>query len=1325
MRSARGKGSVAGGVTIFVSVAAAGVGILAWKNWHSDIAGGIAFVVSLVAAVLAAGLQWAAMRQDQSGPTVSDVLESLAREVRRTAEAEAEQWAIDQPWVIPVEFTSDADSLGVDWADVERAAQMRRTTRRTTRAQGPDDLTGTLTEISRVFARVPSQRLVVLGGPGAGKTVLAGYLTRQMLSERREGDPVPVILGLASWNPAEETLPDWMANRLAVIYRGLGAPAPNRDNRTLAQALIDDRSLIPVLDGLDEIDPAVRGFAISAINEALHPGMPLVVTSRYDEFATAVEPPRGAPVRLNGFAVIRLSDLSPAMAIDYLRASAGGPRSSERWRDVFEHLEHEPGSKAGRILRTPLMLGLARALYNPAPRRDGKTASLPNPAELLDGRDVEVHLLSGFLDAAYRSPIGKQRRPPASGRARQSLEAIARNLDQRKGRDINWWDFRLIIGQPRQIDGWIVAIAVFLATAPLTKSGNAFILAIGSYPAAALVPGAPADGRPRRVLLGFPTLASLRKTLLIAVLTGLFTGAMGTFLAGWTTGVIAGAVMGFTTWLTGPLWKVFSLDDPAEITTATPRRALAWDRTACIIQAAEGAVSGGALAYVIRRQPEFGIMFCVILCLSALLRGAWGRLVLARIWWRWKAGTPLRLMAFLDDAYHRNVLRQVGPSYQFRHAALQHYLAPPEAVAVRAPVTSMACTPGGRYLIAGGDGDRLLVWDIAASPEPVPIASIRYWDLDSAGAEIGSVAISPDGRLLAAAASKGGKGEIGLFDLSDPANPFFVSKLKAHLGTVTCLAFHPDGGILASGSTDRDVTLWDTTDQVTLRKIASMTHQRPVRTVLFAPDGTSLVTSDNDSKIVVWDLRNPQWPVAQSMLRSSVTGICDTAFSPAGGLLAVSGQKDTVEIWKEPCGDNPEMLHRIDQDAALTAQFHPDGQFLATGSREHGATIWDIRKPGQPGAISRGTGPGPVHSIAFPSASVMVTGGPSITAQAWDPGNPDVSSPVPQANCAPQPEQLARVTHPSGKVIALSFGLGGRVLISGGRSSQAIIWDISNPKLPARAASVWHGPKRSWSRMIDTLAVHPGGSLLATGGWGGYVALWDLSNPREPAEAALFRAHQTRVAAIAFHPSGQLLATASDDKSVLLWDIAEPAAPRQVRILHGHDNHAARATGFSQDGRWLATGGRDGTVVLWDLTDPARPSPRHRLQGRTSWVYSAVFSHDTTLLAAGGRKSGALWQLRDGESPELIADGISFGSYRAAFTAGFDPCKRELLTGSWHDTAILWNLTDLGSSQQATILAGGQKKVTSVAFHPDGGIIATGSLDSSIILWKPGIRQET
>ena len=138
-------------------------------------------------------------------------------------------------------------------------------------------LAGEGKQICDKFGLVPTRRLIVLGAPGAGKTVLLMRLVRDLVARRENADdPVPVLLSLASWNPDKE-LREWLVSRLLVAYPHLKDPAPIDGSNNIAEALLEQGLILPVLDGLEEIAHEVRGKAIGKINEALRPGEGIVL----------------------------------------------------------------------------------------------------------------------------------------------------------------------------------------------------------------------------------------------------------------------------------------------------------------------------------------------------------------------------------------------------------------------------------------------------------------------------------------------------------------------------------------------------------------------------------------------------------------------------------------------------------------------------------------------------------------------------------------------------------------------------------------------------------------------------------------------------------------------------------------------------------------------------------------------------------------------------------------------------------------------------------------------------------------------------------------
>jgi hypothetical protein len=473
--------------TLGVLSAGAGLWGLRWtvdkvraRELNGDLAGVLSFGFSGIGLVLGAAsliVSWHAYRADRAehaaGSTPGGIADDLVSAVRTQWEAEARVRRLNDPYPLPVSWRPAEADLIEDWDLLCRQAV--RGGCEPGAARTPAALAGADAEIAEVFTqRAPGRRLLVLGEPGAGKSMLLLTLLLGLLDQRPPGGPVPVIFPLASFNPAQQDLKAWMAERLNADYPGLRAPARTpHSGLSLADLLLRERLVLPLLDGFDELPEDLRPRALHALNEAMPPGNSFVLAGRSDEYRAALHPTTGVPVRLTATAGIQLLPLTASVAADYLERDAGGTGtvSADRWSPVVEQLR-VPGSALAQVLVTPLMLFLARTIYNPRP---GETsAALPDPAELCDRQRLptparlRAHLLDAYLPAAYR-PHPQYPCPWDPDRAQRAFASLAAHLmDNLAGTtDIAWWQLHRAIPRLRHfvITSVVVATSAVLSPA--------------------------------------------------------------------------------------------------------------------------------------------------------------------------------------------------------------------------------------------------------------------------------------------------------------------------------------------------------------------------------------------------------------------------------------------------------------------------------------------------------------------------------------------------------------------------------------------------------------------------------------------------------------------------------------------------------------------------------------------------------------------------------------------------------------------------------------------------------------------------------------------
>ncbi len=221
VRRRRLLAAVAGGqlpVTLLVVLATnAALAQHRWPGWlelvrtHPWLSLVVLEAVTVCLAVLVSGLSGPDQhaKAPVGDPDLAGVADRLAVAVKRQWNDEAELRQLNDPYPMSVRWDPADPDLVADWPALVRLA----TTgpgwpgpRGGTWANDPAGLTGTDNGLVDVLDRVPTGRLVVLGDPGAGKTILLVRLVLDLLSRRRPGDAVPVLLPLASWNPEDQDL---------------------------------------------------------------------------------------------------------------------------------------------------------------------------------------------------------------------------------------------------------------------------------------------------------------------------------------------------------------------------------------------------------------------------------------------------------------------------------------------------------------------------------------------------------------------------------------------------------------------------------------------------------------------------------------------------------------------------------------------------------------------------------------------------------------------------------------------------------------------------------------------------------------------------------------------------------------------------------------------------------------------------------------------------------------------------------------------------------------------------------------------------------------
>ena len=340
-------------------------------------------------------------------------------------------------------------------------------------------------ELTKQFLTLSRRRLVILGAPGSGKTTLAVQLLLRLLEVRTAVEPVPVLLTANGWDTtAHPRLRDWLAFRLGKDY-----PALRAIDETMPGELVDSGMVLPVIDGLDELDPAYRPALLSTLNDSLAGTDPLVLTCRTGEYVDAVE---NADV-LTAAAVIEARPLTARDAADYLD-SCLPPRQRSGWNPILDTLRRNDDTPLADVCSTPLGLWLLRGVYI---ENKSDPTPLVDPARYPDADAIKAHLFDELIPALItkRRPVRdgseplRPRRGWQPGPTRRWLAYLAVHL--RGERDLRWWHLATAVPS-RVITTLMVLVGALIAgliAGPMNGLTLGLVAGLNGGPEFALVRG--------------------------------------------------------------------------------------------------------------------------------------------------------------------------------------------------------------------------------------------------------------------------------------------------------------------------------------------------------------------------------------------------------------------------------------------------------------------------------------------------------------------------------------------------------------------------------------------------------------------------------------------------------------------------------------------------------------------------------------------------------------------------------------------------------------------------------------------------------------------
>lgn len=556
-----------------------------------------------------------------------------------------------------------------------------------------------------------------------------------------------------------------------------------------------------------------------------------------------------------------------------------------------------------------------------------------------------------------------------------------------------------------------------------------------------------------------------------------------------------------------------------------------------------------------------------------------------------------------------------------------------------------------------------------SADEPLPArAFLRIGDSKLRhGSRILCLAFSPGGEMLAA-----GSGDDPV-RLWQPRTGALIRAINEPW--VETITFTPSGETMLLAGLQKNVRLWNLKLNKEIGKLEG--HKSPVKALAVAPDTSLIAAGCHDGAIWLWD-----WQTKRKIdeLAGHAGEVTALLYTPDGSLLISAGSDWVIQFWN---GETNKSQLKLDAGCAVQAlAISADGKTLFSAGDDNLIRRWDV-------ATGKSTGTFTGHAGTVVSLIVngdtLVSGSLDGTIRFWD------------AATTKQGRSLPRRL---GDCDALALTKAGDLLATAGQTNTIRILAADTGKEVVPTPPPHAG--------LTALALAPARQRLAGLSLDGHILTWDAQTGK------LFHAwdsKQTGEIVLAADALGKTVATAAE--TVRLWDADTGAEIAQLPIQNGD---AVVALAFSPDGNTLAVGKRGGHCGLWNVSDK-RTLHSFKYLGT---LHALAWSPCGRFLAAAG---GSHIRVVDPQTGALhksfaVKQGPA-ASFPQVACLAFGPDGRTLAAGCFDATIRVYDVNAKNPTLDMVNVCEGHLSLPgAIAVSPDGRTIVSGGFDRTVRLWE-------
>lgn len=445
-----------------------------------------------------------------------------------------------------------------------------------------------------------------------------------------------------------------------------------------------------------------------------------------------------------------------------------------------------------------------------------------------------------------------------------------------------------------------------------------------------------------------------------------------------------------------------------------------------------------------------------------------------------------------------------------------------------------------------------------------------------------------------------------------------VGKPKAR--AISALAFSPDAKILATGSIDKTVQVWDTEKQKKLGDIEG--HNGWITAVAVSEDGKTLATGDTDKVIKLWDIDTQQ---QRATLSGHTHGIATLTFSPDGKTLASSSYDGTIRFYNQENGQEIEILTAGHTESIKTVAFSEDGATLTSAAFNGTVGIWSLQTHQELINFTNAQSDIAEVLVLSPNGRLLANRGQTrrLAFNTYDTRRRSEfikRRPIQFWDIVTGEQLFTSQSEEKIGHIAVAFSADGKVAMAYHNFQEIQIWDTRTQEKLLSLKTRGTFPERK-------LHFSPNGSLLAT--YGDFVPtqVWDIAAQRE---LTPFTTGKDWTHSLAFSPDGTSLATKHSFGIVLSEITSTNIAEKHIIHSDNVSSVAANITGiddvlrFSPDGKFLIAPKRKSPGYGIQISEVETGSSLETVAGHAEPIRTLSFSPDGKTLASGSQDGTVL-----------------------------------------------------------------------------------------------------